>query len=80
MADPVRVPRQAHCQKVIWDTIAQLPKPAGYDNSVLRSALETIISGPDSRGGTLKAQAIHAAAQLHDRLTALDLEAEEQHG
>lgn len=60
------------------DALEELPAPDGYDDSVLRSALEVIVSGPDPRGGTFKAQAIQAAAQLHDSLAVLVLEPEEQ--
>jgi hypothetical protein len=43
------------------DALRELPAPDGYDDSVLRSALEIIVSGPDPRGGTFKAQAVQAA-------------------
>lgn len=55
------------------DALAELPTPAGYDDNVVRSALEFIVAGPDPRSGTFKAQAIYAAAQLHDQVTKLAL-------
>lgn len=58
--------------------LEELPAPSTYADSVVRSALETIVSGPDPRGGAFKAQAIHAAAQLLDRLAVLVIEAAEE--
>lgn len=55
------------------DALAELPTPAGYDDNVVRSALEFIVAGPDPRSGTFRAQAIHAAARLHDQVTKLAL-------
>ena len=52
----------------------ELPAPAGYQDNLVRSALQTIVDGTDPRGGLFEQQAIYAAAQLHDRLTALALE------
>jgi hypothetical protein len=48
--------------------------PDSYEDNLVRSALQAIVDGPDPRGGTFKAQAIYAAAQLHDRVAALALE------
>lgn len=56
------------------DAIAELPEAATYEDSLVRSALQTLVDGSDPRGGAYRAQAIYAAAQLHDRVTALALE------
>jgi hypothetical protein len=53
--------------------IAELPEATTYEDRVIRAALQTIVDGVDTRGGGFKAQAIYAAAQLHDRVTALAL-------
>jgi hypothetical protein len=55
------------------DAIAELPAPQGYEDNQVRSALDAVVAGPDPRGGAFKAQAIYAAAQLHDRVTVLAL-------
>ena len=55
------------------DAIAELPAPQGYDDNLVRSALDAVVAGPDPRSGAFKAQAIYAAAQLHDRVTKLVL-------
>jgi hypothetical protein len=62
------------------DAIAELPEMRSGDDSLahlVRFALEAVAKGPDPRGGAFKAQAIYAAAQLHDRITALVLEPKE---
>lgn len=56
------------------DAVADLPEPRTYDDNLVHSALKAIVSGPDPRGGSFKAQAIQAAARLHDRVVALALE------
>lgn len=56
------------------DALDELPEAGGYQDNLVRSALQTVVDGVDPRGGTFQAQAIHAAAQLHDRVTALALE------
>lgn len=56
------------------DALDELPTAGGYQDNLVRSALQAIVDGVDPRGGTFQAQAIHAAAQLHDRLTTLALE------
>ncbi|MBG0739049.1 hypothetical protein IV500_06495 [Paeniglutamicibacter antarcticus] len=48
------------------DALAKFPETDAYDAITVRHALQTIIQGPDPRGGSFKAQAIHAAAQLHE--------------
>ncbi|MET4144101.1 hypothetical protein [Arthrobacter sp. UYCo732] len=53
--------------------ISELPEASTYEDNVVRSALQTIVDGVDPRGGSFKAQAMHAAGQLHDRVTALAL-------
>lgn len=55
------------------DAIAELPGATTYEDNLVRSALEAVVDGTDPRGGTFKAQAIYAAAQLHDRVTFLVL-------
>lgn len=58
------------------DAIAELPEMRNGEDSLahlVRFALEGVAKGPDPRGGAFKAQAIYAAAQLHDRVTALAL-------
>lgn len=56
------------------DALDELPELDGYQDNLVRSALQSIVDGTDPRGGTFKAQAIYAAAQLHDRVAALALE------
>lgn len=56
------------------EALGELPASNLYQDSLVRSALEAVVNGTDPRGGTFKAQAIHAAAKLHDRVTALALE------
>lgn len=56
------------------DALAELPAPEGYEDSLVRSALESVIAGPDPRGGKFQSQAIQAAAKLHDRVVTLALE------
>jgi hypothetical protein len=58
------------------DAIRELPTPTGYDDNLVRSALEAMVAGPDPRSGSFQAQAIQAAAKLHDRVTALALVSE----
>lgn len=53
--------------------IAELPEATTYEDNLVRAALQTIVDGVDTRGGTFKAQAIYAAGQLHDRVTFLVL-------
>lgn len=53
--------------------LEELPEAAGYQDNLVRSALQAIVDGVDPRGGSFQTQAIHAAAQLHDRVTALAL-------
>lgn len=57
------------------DALAELPAPEGYEDNLVRSAMETVIAGPDPRGGKFQAQAIQAAAKLHDRVITRLLEA-----
>lgn len=56
------------------DAVDELPEADSYEDNLVRASLRAIIDGPDPRGGTYKARAISAAAQLHDRVTALALE------
>ena len=56
------------------DAIAELPEATTSEESLVRSALQTIADGSDSRAGSFKAQSIYAAAQLHDRVAVLALE------
>jgi hypothetical protein len=56
------------------DALEELPRAGSYQESLVRSSLETIVAGPDPRGGSFEAQAIHAAAKLHDRVSVLALE------
>lgn len=67
-------PSKTLVQGSFRDAIAELPEPTAYEDSLVRSALQAVIDGTDPRGGTYKAQAIYAAAQLHDRVTSLALE------
>lgn len=48
------------------DALAKLPEFESFDAIMVRHALQTIIDGPDPRSGPFKAQAIRAAAQLHE--------------
>lgn len=56
------------------DALAKLPEAEAYEDNLVRSALKAVVDGVDPRGGTFKAQAIHAAARLHDRVVALALD------
>ena len=56
------------------DAIAELPEATTSEESLVRSALQTIADGSDPRAGSFKAQSIYAAAQLHDRVAVLALE------
>ncbi|MCU6479007.1 hypothetical protein [Arthrobacter sp. A2-55] len=50
--------------------IELLPAPASTEHFALRQLrhdLQDIVDGPDPRGGTFKAQAIHVAGKLHDQ-------------
>jgi hypothetical protein len=53
-------PAKTTVKQAFCVAIAELPEAATYEDRVIR-------------GGTYKAQAIYAAAQLHDRVTALAL-------
>jgi hypothetical protein len=48
------------------DALDKLPESESYEAVMVRNALQAIIDGPDPRSGPIKAQAIRAAAQLHD--------------
>jgi hypothetical protein len=67
-------PAKALVKDSFRDAIAELPASTGYQDNLVRSALQSIVDGPDPRGGPFKAQAIYAAAQLHDRVVSLALE------
>jgi hypothetical protein len=67
-------PAKAIVEDSFQDAINELPAADSYEESLVRAALQTIVDGPDPRGGSFQAQAINAAAQLHDRVTALALE------
>lgn len=55
------------------DALDELPTATGYEDSLVRSAVEAIVAGPDPRSGSFRRQAIQAAAKLHDRVTKLAL-------
>lgn len=67
-------PAKSLVEEAFLNALDELPESDNYQDNLVRSALSTIVTGPDPRGGTFKAQAIYAAAQLHDRVTALALE------
>ncbi|HEX9227344.1 MAG TPA: hypothetical protein VF885_11930 [Arthrobacter sp.] len=67
-------PAQAIVEDAFRDAIDELPGSTTYEDTLVRSALQTIVDGVDPRGGSYRAQAIYAAAQLHDRVAALALE------
>jgi len=55
------------------EALNELPASNLYQDNLVRAAGESVVSGVDPRSGTFKAQAIHAAAKLHDRVTELAL-------
>lgn len=67
-------PAKALVKSSFEDAVAALPAPESYDDSLVHSALREIVAGPDPRSGSFKAQAIQAAAKLHDRVVSLALE------
>lgn len=69
-------PAKAIVKEAFQSAIRELPDVADGNDSqahLVRFALESVVNGVDPRGGAFKAQAIYAAAQLHDRVTALVL-------
>lgn len=69
-------PAKALVKEAFQSAIKELPEMRSGDDSLahlVRFALESVVCGVDPRGGAFKAQAIYAAAQLHDRVTALAL-------
>jgi hypothetical protein len=56
------------------EALEELPESDSYQDGLVRSALQSIVDGVDPRGGSFQAQAVYAAAQLHDRVAALVLE------
>lgn len=67
-------PAKALVESSFRDALAELPAPEGYEDNLVRSALEAVIAGPDPRGGRFQAQAIQAAAKLHDRVAGVMLQ------
>lgn len=67
-------PVKAIVKNSFRDAIAELPEATTYEDNLVRSALQAVVDGTDPRGGSYKAQAIYAAAQLHDRVASLALE------
>lgn len=55
------------------EALEELPTATSYEDSLVRSALEAIIAGPDPRSGSFRRQSIQAAAKLHDRVPQLAL-------
>ncbi|HEX9088662.1 MAG TPA: hypothetical protein VF867_14170 [Arthrobacter sp.] len=67
-------PAKELVKEAFRDAIAELPEATTYEDNLVRAALQALLDGTDPRGGTFKAQAIYAAAHLHDQVTALALE------